>query len=110
MSLQRFSPQLEQNFSLTTSLTTTPAIEFGSDAGGVIIIPTGSSITALEWYVAEKVDGTYVRLYKADNSAVADPATVAAARAYPFPDEAFGAKYLKIVVDAAGTVKIQRKA
>lgn len=95
---------------LDSTLADTPVIPFEAFAGGVITIPTGSSITSLLWYGSPTIDGTYVSLYQKDNSAVVNPNTVAAARVYPFPDEAFGIKFLKIVPNADGAASLQLKS
>lgn len=95
---------------LDSTLADTPALLVGNYAGGIITIPTGSSITSLEWHVAESENGTYLPLYKKDDSAVVTPSTVQAARAYPFPDEVFAAKYLKIKTNADGAVTLHFKS
>jgi len=87
---------------------TTPAISFGDAAGGLIIIPTGSSITSLTFYGSDTAAGTYVQIYDSANAAVSR--TVAEARAYALPDECFAVRWLKIVANAAGAVKLTLKS
>jgi hypothetical protein len=108
MSLQRYSVTFSKT--LDSTLADTPALEIGSMLYGMITIPTGSTISALTWFVSDAVDGTYVQVYKVDDSAACTPSTVAAARAYPFPTEVYGAKFLKIVPNADGAVKIHLKS
>lgn len=93
--------------SLTTAIGTTEAIDIAGAASGSIGVPTGSSITSLTYWVSH--DGTtYIPLYAVDNSAAVTQ-TVAQTRAYPIRSEAFGAKFLKIVADAAGSVYVSLK-
>lgn len=95
-----------QEVSLTASLATTEAIRFSDFAGGVIYLPAG--ITSLTWYASH--DGTtYVQLNDKTNTGAADPSSVTAERAYPFPDEAYGAMFLKIVANNTGTANVSLK-
>jgi hypothetical protein len=47
---------------LVTTAADTQAISAGDHAGGIISIPTGSSITALTFYVSDSQGGTYLQL------------------------------------------------
>lgn len=71
-------------------------------AGGMIYVPSGSSITSLTFYAAHTKGGTYFQIYDADNAAVSR--TVAAGRSYSLPEECYGARFLKFVPNADGTV------
>lgn len=82
-------------------------IIFGSYAGAILFIPTGSSVTSLTWYVAEKPGGTYLAANDEDGVAVTQ--TVAAAKAYALPSALYGARALKAVSDAAGSFAISMK-
>ncbi len=94
--------------SLTASLETTPAIDFRGASGGMITIPTGSSITSLTFYGACAADGEFAALYGADGDAIG-AITVAAARSVDLPAALFGAAFVKIVADAAGAVAVSLK-
>lgn len=94
--------------SLTTAIGTTEAILIGNHSIGTVGIPTGSSVTTLTYWVSQ--DGvTYIPLYTVDNAAAVTQ-TVAATRAYPIRSEAFGARFLKIVSNAAGDVSVSLKS
>ena len=84
-------------------LADTKALVMRGFTGGICIVPSGSSITSLTYYVASSEDGTYIQLY---NSSGAVSTTVAASRAYPLPAELAGAAYLKVVGDNDGTVDL----
>lgn len=84
------------------------AVPYGLSAGGTIFVPTGSSITTLTFHVADSASGTMVALYDTDNAAVT--LTVAADRAYPVPDQCFGAPYWTVTGNAAGTVTVVTKS
>jgi len=90
---------------------TTPAnsteIVYSGYAHGRIYVPTGSIITLLAWYDAEKPGGTYLASLDADGVAVTQ--TVAAAKSYPIPDALSGARAIKAVGDAAGTIAVSLK-
>ena len=86
---------------------TTPEIALEHFVSGEIILPTGSTITTLTYYVAEKMGGTYWPAYDASGSAVTQ--TVAAERAYPLPTAIFGAAAVQIQGNAAGAVFITLK-
>lgn len=93
--------------SLTTSASTSPTLRVGQYAEGVIIIPTGSSITDLTFYASHD-DSTYVPLYDASKTAVAQT-TLTAGRAYEIPSAAMSCHYLRVVANAAGTVHLTLK-
>ena len=93
--------------SVDTTVAACEEILFGPYAGAIVFVPTGSSITTLTWYVAEKAGGTYLAAYDEDGVAVTQ--TVAAAKAYALPAALYAARALKAVGDAAGTIAISVK-
>jgi hypothetical protein len=92
---------------LTASLATTPDIGYADFAGGMVHVPTGSSITSLTWYTSH--DGT-TYIAAQDSTGVAVTQTVAAAKSYPIPDALFGAGKLKCVANAGGAVYLTFKS
>jgi hypothetical protein len=93
--------------SLTTSEATSTEVVFAYTSGGTIFIPTGSAITSLTYYASptsRAEGGTYLPLSDADGAAVTQ--TVTGGRAYDMPSALFGCRYIKIVVNAAGTVAV----
>lgn len=93
------------NPALTASSATTEELEnVAQFAGGQIIIPAGSPITSLTYYVAEKKGGTYVPLYDSTGTAVTQ--TVSAGKAYSMPSAIYGSQVMKIVVNSAGSVYV----
>ena len=98
-----------QTVALNTAEGTTPVIEWGGANNGTIYVPVGSSITSLTYYAGYDTSVAFLPLYSNAGTPVAVTQTVAAARAYDLPDSVKGARYLKIVVNAAGTVVIACK-
>lgn len=95
-------------YALDTTVGATAKIDISEFASGEIFIPTGSAITSLTWWAADDMDaGTY--LPAQDAAAAAVTQTVAATKAYPIPAILFGARALKCVVNAAGSVIINLK-
>lgn len=93
-----------ENVAVDTVLADANEILCESFAGGMIFIPTGSSVTSLTFYAAFEKGGDYHALYDHDGDAVA--LTVAAGRAYPFPVATYGAFGLKLVSNADGVVNL----
>jgi hypothetical protein len=86
-----------------SALADSQAIVFKGFTTGVTLVPSGSSINTLTYYVSSTEDGTYIQLY---NSSGAVSTTVAAGRAYPLPAELEGAGYIKLVGNADGVVDL----
>lgn len=106
MSLQRYSVTL--SVAMTDSLATTGRFQYSNFAGGVIILPAG--ISSLTWYVSSTEDGTYVQINDKANAGAVNPASVTQSLAYPLPDELFGAPWVKIVANTAGTATVCLKS
>jgi len=96
-----------EGVAITASASTTAEIDMRMWAGGIIIMDASAAAVSFTFYVAEQRGGTYMQLYTTNNVAVA--LTVAASRAYPIPDECFGAHWLKIVGDDVATPDITWK-
>tara|TARA_Y100000401_G_scaffold107187_1_gene101327 strand:+ start:857 stop:1180 length:324 start_codon:yes stop_codon:yes gene_type:complete len=86
-----------------SSLADSASIVFKGFTKGVMLVPSGSSINTLTYYVSSTQGGTYIQLY---NSSGAVSTTVAAGRAYPMPSEVEGAAFLKLVGNADGVVDL----
>lgn len=82
---------------VTTSASTTDVIDLRRYHRGIVVIPSGSSITEFTWQVSDAADGTYV-----GNG----PNVVYADQFYPIDSGVMCAPYAKIVADASGTVKL----
>lgn len=97
-------PNTLPDVSVTDAIATCDVIPFGSYSGGFVIIPTtaGASVTSLTWYVSDKETGTFVAAYDEDGVAVTQ--TVAHSKAYAIPSAIFGARFVKILANAAGTL------
>ena len=106
----------KQVVSINTAVSTTDEILFGEFAGGMIHVPSGSSITSLTWWSSPEAGGEFeAALHSEDEHVtpityVATVQTVAADGAYPMPAELVGSASLKAVGDAAGTVTISFKS
>ena len=79
------------------------AIVFSGFTKGVVLVPNGSSITSLTYWISSTEDGTYTQLY---NAGSAISTTVAADRTYALASAIEGAAFLKLQGDAAGTVDL----
>jgi hypothetical protein len=82
---------------------TSDAIVFKGFTKGVVLVPSGSSITAITYWISSSEDGTYTQLY---NAGSAISTTVAASRVFALASAIEGAAYLKLQGDAAGTVDL----
>ena len=72
-------------------------------AGGGFVTPaTLTATTVIAFKVSSAFAGTYVPLYDKDGALVEVAASVAAAGAYPLPDELFAFAYFKLWTEAAG--------
>lgn len=99
------TPQNQVITSLTvdSTLADSQAFVYRGFTGGVVVIPAGSSITSLTYYVASTEGGTYIQLY---DSVGAVSTTVAASRAYQLPADLAGAANVKLVGNADGNVDL----
>lgn len=90
---------------LTAVIGTTAVVDgWQRQVGGMIQIPSGSSITTLTWYTSH--NGTdYARAQKdgADWAAVAVDAS-SESKSIDIPAELYGARHIKVLADATGTV------
>lgn len=75
--------------------------------GGLVIIPSGSSITSLTYYTAEKPGGTRVPLNASDGTATVQ--TVAAGKAYDMPSEVYGCRVLYFKGNASGSIFVTNR-
>ena len=107
MQINRYGAALEAVVDETAGNCT--EIPYQDMSGGLIFIPNGTSINSLKFDVAPEPGGPDERLYDKSNSEVA--ITAAADRAYPLPDELFGAGAFKIITNSitAETIKVSLK-
>jgi len=96
-----------QDVTIATTVADSEEILFGPYAAATVFIPSGSSITVLNWYAASKKGGTYMLAH--DWQQVVASQTVEASKCYMIPVCLFGAPAIKAVGDAAGTVAISMK-
>lgn len=83
---------------------TTFDIDLRKFAGGIVILPSAITGTALAWHVSN--DGTtFTALYSSGSSSAAVADTVAASRAYQIPAEAFAAGWVRGVMDSQGAAR-----
>lgn len=90
-----------------SSIADSQEIPFGPYSSGIVYIPSGSSLTSLTWYVAEKAGGTYLAAHDEDGTPVTQ--TVAASEAHAIPSALFPARGLKALGDATGSFAISLK-
>jgi hypothetical protein len=78
-------------------------------AGGTIITPaTLNATTVIGFKVCDTESGTFVPLYDQDNSLVYLTVQVDASRAYPLPDELFGAQFFKLWACTTGAADVDQ--
>lgn len=96
-------PQFQANETVSLTIlngaTMSGAFQMAGYAGGVVILPAAFDGTSLTFLVSDSEAGTYVGLYKTDDSALV-PLTVQKSRAYPLPAELKGAAWVKLVAGA----------
>ena len=104
--MQMYStPQNEVLSSVTVSddKDNSTALVFKGFTKGVVLVPSGSSITAITYWASSTEGGTYTQLY---NAGSAISTTVAASRVFALDSAIEGIAYLKLQGDAAGTVDL----
>ena len=79
------------------------AIVFKGFTKGVVLVPSGSSITSIKYFISSSENGTYTQLYNAGSEI---STTVAASRVFALDSAIEGAAYLKLQGDNAGTVDL----
>jgi hypothetical protein len=90
-----------ETLAITNSATTTAELAYGAANYGMVYVPSGSSINTLTFHAAPCSDGTFLPVYSGE-AAVA--LTVAAGKCYALPSTILGARFIKMVGNAAGTV------
>ena len=106
MTTQRYSVSIP-SVAVGTSDAASAAIDFESFETGRVHVPSGSSLTTLTWYASLEKNGTYTIARDSSNANVTS--TVAAGHSYQFPSALVGARFLKIVGNAAGVVGVTLK-
>jgi hypothetical protein len=108
MEISRFNTYISSitiHDSLTASST---EIDLRGWAGGMVYVPTGSSITILTWYAAKYPTDTYLPAYDGLGNAVTS--IVVGPMAVPIPAALFAAGVIKALGDAAGTIGVTLKS
>lgn len=86
------------------------AINYSDFESGMVHIPDGSSLTSLTWYVSSSENGTYLPARNTIEMGSGPTSHVVSdGNAYPIPNNLRGARFLKIVGDAAGVVGVTLK-
>jgi len=93
---------------VSATLASCKAFPMGSFCGGIIEIPTGSSVTSLTFYHGMTETGDFWPLHDSDGNAIT--MTVAADKAYSQPDDLNEAVYVKAVANTDGTINWAGKA
>ena len=101
------------DFTVTDSVSTSQNIAFGNSAGGNLMVisatASGSPHTgtiSVQWHIAPQRSDTYFPMYDLTNTIITS--TLQVNRAYPLPDEIFGAANVKIVCATAGQACVVR--
>lgn len=99
------TPQNDVINSLTvaTSEANSKSVSMRGFTGGLISVPSGSSITSITYYISSTESGTYLPLYSGGSQI---STTVAAGRVYALDSAVKGAAFLKLKGDAAGSVDL----
>lgn len=99
---------LIKNVTVAAAVADSQELTFTDQVAGRFSVPSGSSITAITWYTADRVGGGYLPAYDEANQAVEQ--TVAAGRSYELPNALLGAAAIKAVGNVAGTIDINLKS
>ena len=89
-------------FDIAESASMSDAVDVSQYAGGLIVIPSSWTAAGISFHVGNTSGGTFFPVYDA-NDALVEIAAVSASRAYQIPVDVFGARYLKIQSQTAGT-------
>lgn len=92
-----------------TAVGNSGVINYGDFEKGMVLVPSGSSLTTLTWHTSETEGGTYVPAYSSAAVPAAVTQTVSAGKSYPIPSDLNGARFLKITGNAAGVVGVTLK-
>lgn len=85
------------------------AIEVSDFAGGLLITPSSlDNNTAIGFKVSDREDGVFYSLFGSDGVLITIPVSIANARAYPLPDELFGAHWIKIWTCTTGGLDVNQ--
>lgn len=106
MTTQRYSAHIPA-VTIGTTVAASVAIDFSSSETGRVHIPAGSSLTTLNWYASLTDNGVYTQVRDGSNADVTS--TVAAGFNYAFPAALIGARFVKIVGNAASVAGITMK-
>ena len=92
------------------NIATCTALDMSQYSGGVVHVPSGSSVTTLTPYVNDSgtSTGTYVPFYDVSGGSTA--IAVAASKSYEMPIALFACKWVKFVANDSGTIKVDLKA
>lgn len=94
---------------VTDNVNTTGNVVVGAFAGGTVFCVTASATpVTLQWWGRFSHDSADFRVCDKDNTPLATP--VQSNRAYPIPDELFGAVAIKAVANGAGQTATLRFA
>jgi hypothetical protein len=85
-------------FRISDDEATSTVVVFKGFTKGVILVPSGSSLTSITYWVSSTEDGTYLQMYSG-GSAVST--TVAAGRSFALDSAIEGAAFLKLQGNAA---------
>ena len=106
MTNQRYSTTIP-SVAIATAVADSDVIGYGPFGSGSLYVPAGSSLTTLTWYACETRDGTYLAAETAASAAVTS--TVAFSQSHPIPAALAGARFIKAVGNAAGTIGVTLK-
>lgn len=93
---------------VSATLADCDAFPMGSFCGGIIEVPTGSSVTSLTFYHGMTEGGDFWPLYDEDGVSVS--ITVAAESAYTQPDALNECVFVKAIANATGSINWAGKA
>jgi hypothetical protein len=104
--ISREAAEAQTTIAVGITVATSDEIPFAF-AQGKYFIPAGSSITLVTFYAAPIEGGTYTIMRDILNANITQ--VVSAGFNYEFPDEAFGAPWVKMIGDAADSVLVSFK-
>lgn len=101
----RFNDLTSNSVVFTTSLSTSGGFGLNTYCGGMILVASGSTSTTLTFYCKTQSDAS-ASYAATDAAGAAVTLAVVAGKAYPIPDELFGAFYVTATT-GSGTVTCQ---
>lgn len=109
MTTAKYSVSIE-TVVVSDSISSSNVINYGDFERGMVHVPAGSSLTSLTWYSSVSENGTYLPAVNTMEMGSGPTSQgVSGGNSCPIPSNLQGARFLKIVGNAAGVVGVTLK-